>query len=82
MNPLVAFNRILGWVYLGFGALIGIAWLGVRSGTVLQVSAIVLLLGAGHHLAAWGFAGNRPWRWAAQAAPAGLLLAQLLRLSL
>ncbi len=81
MNPLVSFNRILGWVYLGIGAILLFTWLLMRHETVLQLGAILALIGGGHLLAARGFQGERSWRWAAQAAPAALLLIQLFRLS-
>lgn len=81
MNPLVSFNRILGWAYLGIGLLVLIGWAVSRAGIVLRAGGIMVPLGALHLLAAYGFANERSWRWAAQAAPFVLLLVQLLLLS-
>lgn len=78
MNAMVSFNRILGWVYLVLGLIIAVAWLFTRAQPVLRVGGLLLGLGALHLLAAKGFERERPWRWAAQAAPMVLLLAQLL----
>lgn len=78
MNPLVSFNRMLGWVYVGIGVITLMAWAVTRSAIVLSVGWILVPLGALHLVAARGFRDERPWRWAAQAAPVVLLLAQLL----
>jgi uncharacterized membrane protein HdeD (DUF308 family) len=81
VNPLVSFNRLLGWVYLGIGVITLLAWAVTRSALVLSAGWILVPLGALHLLAARGFSQERPWRWAAQVAPVVLLLIQLLRLS-
>jgi len=78
VNPLVSFNRMLGWVYVGIGVITLMAWAVTRSAIVLSVGWILVPLGALHLVAARGFRDERPWRWAAQAAPVVLLLAQLL----
>ena len=80
MNPLVSFNRVLGWGYLGIGVITLLAWAVTRSAIVLSVGWILVPLGGLHLLAAHGFRDERPWRWAAQIAPMLLLLIQLLRL--
>jgi uncharacterized membrane protein HdeD (DUF308 family) len=81
VNPLVSFNRLLGWIYLGIGVITLLAWAFTRSAMVLSVGWILVPLGALHLVAARGFAREASWRWAAQVAPALLLLIQLLRLS-
>ncbi len=78
MNPLVSFNRILGWVYLGIGVLVLIGWAVSRATIVLRAGGILVPLGALHLAAAHGFARERRWRWLAQAAPFLLLLTQLI----
>jgi uncharacterized membrane protein HdeD (DUF308 family) len=80
VNPLVSFNRMLGWLYLGIGVITLLAWAVTRSAMVLSVGWILVPLGALHLLAARGFRDERSWRWAAQIAPMLLLLIQLLRL--
>jgi uncharacterized membrane protein HdeD (DUF308 family) len=79
VNPLVSFNRMLGWLYLVIGVVTLLAWVVTRSAIVLSVGWILAPLGALHLLAARGFRDERPWRWAAQVAPMVLLLIQLFR---
>ncbi|MGH7561675.1 MAG: hypothetical protein ACRENB_11730 [Gemmatimonadales bacterium] len=78
MNPLVSFNRILGWVYVGIGIAVLAGWALTQSGIVLQIGLVLAAVGGLHLLAARAFAREHPWRWVAQAAPPALLLVQLL----